>query len=328
MSMPNRTYNSPDYRYGFNGKEKDDSGEFGNLTHYDYGFRIYNPGIGRFLSVDALSPDYPWYTPYQFAGNKPIWAIDLDGLEEFIFQYRRHEDNSVTLIKKIHNLEVTVVAGHGGFSIMKTDKRTGRAFPEEELGMVQYQYFDANNERILERRDFDGGFVDGDNELIAVYDENWWGSTYIGPNNPTVGEDEDDLRREPQDLMDAAARRHDQDYGLVEAAGFHGAVVDKNTIPADIALIQRANMTIKMFEEGAIDPYTGKPVSKKTLKRAKEVSFGFKRLVMKKSRVNTDLHITEDLSPALRKRLKEMLSETKPIDNTPTQPVSFEKKKK
>jgi hypothetical protein len=53
------------------------------LTHYDYGFRIYNPAIGRFLSVDPLTKSYPWYTPYQFAGNKPIWAIDLDGLEEF-----------------------------------------------------------------------------------------------------------------------------------------------------------------------------------------------------------------------------------------------------
>jgi hypothetical protein len=29
-----------------------------------------------------LSKGYPWYTPYQFAGNMPIWAIDLDGLEE------------------------------------------------------------------------------------------------------------------------------------------------------------------------------------------------------------------------------------------------------
>ena len=47
----------------------------------DYGFRLYNPSIGRFLSVDPLSPDYPWYTPYQFAGNMPIWAIDIDGLE-------------------------------------------------------------------------------------------------------------------------------------------------------------------------------------------------------------------------------------------------------
>ena len=33
--------------------------------------------------MDPLSPEYPWYTPYQFAGNKPINSIDLDGLEEF-----------------------------------------------------------------------------------------------------------------------------------------------------------------------------------------------------------------------------------------------------
>ncbi|MBS1735143.1 MAG: hypothetical protein JSS98_00885, partial [Bacteroidetes bacterium] len=39
--------------------------------------------LGRFLSVDPLFHDYPWYTPYQFAGNKPIEAIDLNGTEEF-----------------------------------------------------------------------------------------------------------------------------------------------------------------------------------------------------------------------------------------------------
>jgi len=74
------------YRYGFNGKEKDQSGEFG-LTSYDYGFRIYNPAIAKFLSVDPLTASYPWYTPYQFAGNKPIMASDLDGLEEKIEIY-------------------------------------------------------------------------------------------------------------------------------------------------------------------------------------------------------------------------------------------------
>jgi RHS repeat-associated protein len=86
MLQPNR--NGPGtkslasgYRYGFNSKEMDNNGELG-LTSYDYGFRIYNPGIGRFLSVDPLSPKYAWYTPYQFAGNKPIQFVDIDGLEE------------------------------------------------------------------------------------------------------------------------------------------------------------------------------------------------------------------------------------------------------
>lgn len=69
------------YRYGFNGKEKDSNGEWGNQTVYDYGFRIYNPSIAKFLSVDPLSPSYPELTPYQFASNRPIDGIDLDGLE-------------------------------------------------------------------------------------------------------------------------------------------------------------------------------------------------------------------------------------------------------
>lgn len=72
------------YRFGFNGKESDPE-QYGNGNIYDYGFRIYNPRLGKFLSVDPLTSNYPWYTPYQFAGNKPIWATDLDGLEEIIY---------------------------------------------------------------------------------------------------------------------------------------------------------------------------------------------------------------------------------------------------
>jgi len=81
MGWPGRKYNSVEYRYGFNGKEKDDEGEFGSITNYDYGFRIYNPAIGKFLSVDPLTKQYPMLTPYQFASNRPIDGIDLDGLE-------------------------------------------------------------------------------------------------------------------------------------------------------------------------------------------------------------------------------------------------------
>ena len=79
------------YGYGFNGKEKDENGELGSQTHYDYGFRIYNPGIGKFLSVDPLTASYPWYTPYQFAGNSPIEFIDLDGLENIHYQLSNEE---------------------------------------------------------------------------------------------------------------------------------------------------------------------------------------------------------------------------------------------
>jgi len=80
--MPGRKYTLPAsaYRYGFNGKENDNEVK-GEGNQQDYGFRIYDPRLGRFLSVDPLDEEYPWYTPYQFAGNTPIQATDLDGLE-------------------------------------------------------------------------------------------------------------------------------------------------------------------------------------------------------------------------------------------------------
>ncbi len=82
MIMPGRHASSENYRYGFNGKEMD-SEVGGTGNSYDYGFRIYNPRIAKFLSVDPLTKFYSMLTPYQFASNRPIDGIDLDGLEYF-----------------------------------------------------------------------------------------------------------------------------------------------------------------------------------------------------------------------------------------------------
>ena len=68
-----------DYRYGFNGKENDH--EWGKLIQ-DYGFRLYNPALAKFLSVDPLAPEYPWNSTYAFAEGDVIRSIDLDGGEK------------------------------------------------------------------------------------------------------------------------------------------------------------------------------------------------------------------------------------------------------
>jgi hypothetical protein len=56
--------------------------------------RIYDPRVGRFLSTDPLTQEYPWYTPYQFAGNTPIQAIDIDGLEEYVVIQEMYKNGS------------------------------------------------------------------------------------------------------------------------------------------------------------------------------------------------------------------------------------------
>jgi RHS repeat-associated protein len=96
MNMPGRKYSasSSKYRYGFNGKELDNE-----VVQYDYGFRIYDPRLVRFKSVDPLTKEYPWYTPYQFAGNTPIQAIDLDGNEEVHYTLTLNKNGSTSLIQ-------------------------------------------------------------------------------------------------------------------------------------------------------------------------------------------------------------------------------------
>ena len=54
-------------RYGFNGKEKDDEVTGSDGTDYDYGMRMYDARLGRFMSVDPLTKKYPTLSPYQFA---------------------------------------------------------------------------------------------------------------------------------------------------------------------------------------------------------------------------------------------------------------------
>ena len=66
-------------RYGFNGKMKDNEVE-GEGDVYDFGARIYEPRLGRFLSRDPLSNSYPWFSPYIFAADNPIWGIDINGM--------------------------------------------------------------------------------------------------------------------------------------------------------------------------------------------------------------------------------------------------------
>ncbi|MCT4648345.1 MAG: RHS repeat-associated core domain-containing protein [Carboxylicivirga sp.] len=72
-------------RYKYVGKERDEE-----TGLYYYGFRYYAAWLCRFVSVDPLQFEYPHYTPFQYAGNKPITYIDLDGLEEA--EYYFHKD--------------------------------------------------------------------------------------------------------------------------------------------------------------------------------------------------------------------------------------------
>jgi len=68
------------YRFGFQGQEGDDEVK-GNGNSYAFKFRIHDSRLGRFLSVDPVTAEYPWNSPYAFSENRVIDSRELEGAE-------------------------------------------------------------------------------------------------------------------------------------------------------------------------------------------------------------------------------------------------------
>jgi RHS repeat-associated protein len=80
VEMDGRGYVSEEYRYGFQGQEKDNEIKgSGNSLNYEY--RMADTRLGRFFAVDPLAPKYPGNSVYAFSENRVIDGVELEGLE-------------------------------------------------------------------------------------------------------------------------------------------------------------------------------------------------------------------------------------------------------
>ena len=72
--------------YSFNGMEKDDEVK-GEGNSYDFGARMLDARVGRFLSLDNYSAKFPYQSSYSFASNSPLRGIDLNGDSLYVLFY-------------------------------------------------------------------------------------------------------------------------------------------------------------------------------------------------------------------------------------------------
>jgi RHS repeat-associated protein len=168
--MPGRSFVGADgYRYGFNGKEKTDEVS-GNGNNYDYGYRIYNPRLGKFLSVDPLSNSYPWNSTYAFAENDVIRSIDLDGLEKFIVHQYYNKNNEVTriIISRVEDLcgdEQDTDLKRGGKDATTKDVMLIHHYPTKTETTFEIALNEAQNEVADHSIVFNEKMGDGKGEL-------------------------------------------------------------------------------------------------------------------------------------------------------------------
>jgi len=118
MGIPRRSFEAgSSYRYGFNGKENDNDVK-GEGNQQDYGMRISDPRLGKFLSVDPITAKYPKLTPYQFASS-PISGVDQDGLKYVFYKMIRDDATSEFKIVKTGEMD------YGNWALNLAHKTTG-----------------------------------------------------------------------------------------------------------------------------------------------------------------------------------------------------------
>lgn len=136
-AYPFNTINGKDFfvrnfglRFGFNGKE-DDNEVKGQGNSQDFGSRIYDNRLGRWLSVDPEASIYPAWSPYVFVRDNPILRVDPTGkwdIEVHVYKDREKYGYGTAIVKDRHGKEVfrfeIRAQGTAGANRMKEDANT------------------------------------------------------------------------------------------------------------------------------------------------------------------------------------------------------------
>lgn len=227
--------------YLYNGKEID---LMHDLEWYDYGARMYEPGLCRFMTMDPLCEKYYNISPYAYCVNNPVNNIDLDGRdwiyatyddEQFVYFDERifsQED-----IEKYYNNSKTIMyLGVTGTIYQGTENGSKLCYSLKSNGL----YTDAEgnilqNEVSISNKLHVGSSVVQENVQSK---KNMYG-IYLGSNNPKT-EERDIYAIPPIDMLDYAAFRHDKGYDSKSMAGMPGVFLNSSNYGDDWNLAVRA----------------------------------------------------------------------------------------
>ena len=133
-----------DYRFGFNGMERDDEWK-GSGNSYDFGARIYDPRLGKLLSMDKYTAKLPEWSPYVISANSPVYYIDPDGNYWIDFGSRDYGEGRTRLYQiSIHdhnNLsEIDRMTGVPGIGLVATGVKAIAAAkdPSVDMGITDW----------------------------------------------------------------------------------------------------------------------------------------------------------------------------------------------
>ena len=153
--------------YKYNGKEYD--GKKG-LNWYDYGARMYDAALGRFMTVDPLAEKYDPLSPYGYCLNNPIKFIDADGRLPRIYIERKGFGHAFVTVGNGDN---TIVYTYGRYGELGKDKSSARnTSPTGEGVLIKLTGRDAISfiqDQMLANEAVGYEFTKGSDELVSKH---------------------------------------------------------------------------------------------------------------------------------------------------------------
>jgi len=216
--------------------------------------------------VDPITASYPELTPYQFASNRPIDGIDLDGLEYKTYRVTINHDKTQITVSVAKDFRNQKDFNYKKYSQSFGDKGRGIEFI--------YEYLNEAGEIIESESVMEFG-QDGVNTRIGRHGH-FMGEgsiTYLGPEF----ESGYNFSMTPIDGVDAAAKGHDIRDG--EQRNGSGWLEDVGLLASDRTLLKEFKDYTKNHKNGEIDIYTGRKASREAKRAAKSGALLFGMVV-------------------------------------------------
>lgn len=239
-------------KYRYNSKEYQD--ELG-LNVYDYGFRLYDPAIGRMQNPDPLAELAYDLTPNRYCFNNPVNFIDPTGLwettangyttnkPEDIKRFMSYMETENVALNNTPTNQQTSTFIDGEMSPGGHGKLSDGSTLADELSITTYKQVGGGIKGYADEKSFSNfwhgvqGSLTPDALDPRTVGHNIFWTTYAGPFNPKTYAGNDDYSYVPKRPEEFPALAHDLTYDRLRITGAGGLFTASSAIGADYKFV-------------------------------------------------------------------------------------------